>query len=427
MDPTVIDLHTLGRNAKIAAKRMALATSTQKNKALELIAKSLETQKSQILAANLLDIEQGKSNALSPAMLDRLSLQGRLSGIAEDIKSLMHLPDPVGEIFEDNILANGLRTAKQRVPIGVLGVIYEARPNVTLDVSALSIKTGNCALLRGGSETLNSNRLLVKIIRDALQQAGLPADAIQFIDSPDRNYVKELLTLHDFVDLIIPRGGASLHQFCRENSSIPVITGGIGICHLFVDANVNQEKALEVIHNAKTQRPTVCNALDTVLVHEAIAQEFIPKLLHRLAPAGVIFKVDSPTFDMLNKQGMPQNANWQLANDQTDWSTEWLSLTIGIKMVSSLEQAMDHIQKYSSGHSDGILTENSAHADIFTRNIDSAAVYVNASTRFTDGGQLGLGAEVAVSTQKLHARGPMGLRELTSYKWVIRGDYHVRK
>lgn len=427
MNEKDIDLNTLGRKAKEASKSLALIPSGQKNRALELIAKALESQQERILAANAIDIEEGKTEGLSIAMLDRLSLQGRLSGMAQDIISLIHLPDPIGEIFDEKLLPNGLKTVKQRVPLGVLGVIYEARPNVTVDVAALSIKTGNSVILRGGSETLQSNRILVDIIKEALQQAGLPPDAIQFIDSPDRKYVKVLLKLHEYVDLIIPRGGASLHQFCRDNSSIPVITGGIGICHLYVDNPVNIDKAMEVIFNAKTQRPTVCNALDTLLVHEAMAQEFITKLIHRLASAGVIFKVDSSIYYMLNKQGKLPNVNWQLANDASDWSTEWLSLTLGIKTVASLEQAIAHIQKYSSGHSDGILTENSAHADMFTKKIDSAAVYVNASTRFTDGSQLGLGAEVAISTQKLHARGPMGLKELTSYKWVIRGDYHVRK
>lgn len=422
-----VDLTTLGQKARKASKLMALAPKEAKNKALELIAKALENQQEAILAANAIDIDDGKTEGLSLAMLDRLSLQGRLLGMANDVRALIALPDPIGEIFDENTLSNGLHTVKQRVPLGVLGVIYEARPNVTVDVAALSIKTGNSVILRGGSETLHSNRILVKLIQEAMQAAGLPSEAIQFIDSTDRSYVKELLKMHDYVDLIIPRGGANLHQFCREHSTIPVITGGIGICHLYVDNLVDVDKAVEVIYNAKTQRPTVCNALDTLLVHKSIAGECIRKVIKRLTPAGVIFKVDSTTYNMLNPSSTAHHANVMLANDHSDWNTEWLSLTLGIRQVASLEEAMQHIQRYSSGHSDGILTENSRHADEFTRSIDSAAVYVNASTRFTDGGQLGLGAEVAISTQKLHARGPMGLRELTSYKWVIKGAYHVRK
>ncbi len=422
-----MDLKQLGQKAKDSVKAMALASPDQKNKALNFIAEALEQKQNLIHEANARDIEKGRLAGLSTALIDRLSLQQRVLGIAQDIRSLIHLSDPIGEVFDKQTLPNGLQVAKQRVPIGVLGVIYEARPNVTIDVAALSIKTGNCAILRGGSETLHSNRILVSIIREALHRAGLPSDALQFIDDSDRKYVKELLGLYEYVDLIIPRGGANLHKFCRENSSIPVITGGIGICHLYVDSSAKIHEAIEVIFNAKTQRPTVCNALDTLLVHEQIADSIIPLILNKLGGAGVIFKVDKTTLNRLNKQGITQGENIQLADETCDWNTEWLSLTLGIKIVSDLNKAIEHIQTYSSGHSDGIITENERHAESFVRQIDSAAVYVNASTRFTDGGQLGLGAEVAISTQKLHARGPMGLKELTSYKWVIRGNYHVRK
>jgi glutamate-5-semialdehyde dehydrogenase len=293
---------------------------------------------------------------------------------------------------------------------------------VTIDVAGLALKTGNAAILRGGSETLHSNRALVEVIRQALQEEHLPADAIQFIDNPDRQLVGELLKMYEYVDLIIPRGGAALHQFCRENSRIPVITGGIGICHLFVDESADLQAALPVIRNAKIQRPTVCNALDTLLVHRAVAQQFIPTLVEGLAADGVTFRADERTCLALagKAEGVVIPAGAQ------DFDTEWLSLVLGIKVVDSLDEAIEHIAAHSTAHSDGILTNNPENARRFVAEVDSAAVYVNASTRFTDGGQLGLGAEVAVSTQRLHARGPMGLRELTTYKWVIEGSYHTR-
>jgi glutamate-5-semialdehyde dehydrogenase len=354
-------------------------------------------------------------------MLDRLSLVGRLPGIAADVRSVANLPDPVGEVFEESTLPNGLQVSKRRTPLGVLGVIYEARPNVTVDIAALALKTGNTAILRGGSETLRSNTELVDAIRAALASCGLPADSIQLICDPDRRYVGELLRLHQYVDMIIPRGGAGLHQFCRDNSSIPVITGGIGICHLFVDASADLDSALPVIYNAKVQRPSVCNSLDTLLVHESVAASFIPRVVEHLGTAGVTFKVDPGAAQFVD----PDAGNVQSAGEN-DFDTEWLSLILGIRVVSNLDEAITHVQQHSTAHSDGILTSTPEHAERFLNEVDSAAVYVNASTRFTDGGQLGLGAEVAISTQKLHARGPMGLRELTTYKWIVRGDYHVR-
>jgi glutamate-5-semialdehyde dehydrogenase len=322
-------------------------------------------------------------------------------------------------LLDEQNLPNQLRLAKCRTPIGVLGVIYESRPNVTLDISALTIKSGNCAILRGGSETLHTNKLLVEIIQQSLIIAGLPDQAIQLITNPDRAEVKKMLQLHQHVDLIIPRGGSVLQQFCREHSAIPVVTGGIGICHIFVDETADLERSLMVILNAKTQRPTVCNALDTLLVHSAVAHIFIPKVVQTLSNKGVTFRLDQRAWEIV------QDPSCKLA-ESPDWDTEWLSLVLGIKVVDSLEEAVQHIHVHSTGHSDGILTEDPQHAELFIREVDSAAVYVNASTRFTDGGQFGLGAEVAISTQKLHARGPMGLNELTSYKWIVRGDYQVR-
>jgi glutamate-5-semialdehyde dehydrogenase len=309
------------------------------------------------------------------------------------------------------------------VPIGVLGVIYEARPNVTIDTAALAIRTGNVAILRGGSETIASNRALVAVAHQALAAAALPVTAVQFVDDPDRRHVTELLRLHRFVDMIIPRGGNQLHAFCRENASIPVITGGIGICHLYVDDSADLARALPVISNAKVQRPSVCNALDTVLVHRAIADEFLPQVVAHLGVQGVTFRAEPRALAALGGGQAP--ATVSPAGPEA-FDTEWLSLVLGLKVVDGLDEALAHIACHSTAHSDGILTQTPANAERFVAEVDSAVVYVNASTRFTDGAQLGLGAEVAVSTQRLHARGPMGLPELTTYKWVVLGDYTVR-
>lgn len=418
-----IDMHSIGRAAREAARKLARATTDQKNATLYAIADALDAHSEQLLAANAQDVDEGRAHGLNAAMLDRLSLKGRLDGIAQDVRQVAKLPDPVGETIEANVLPNGLHISKRRTPLGVLGVIYEARPNVTVDVAVLALKTSNAVILRGGSETLRSNIALVDVIRATLVSCNLPADAIQLITDPDRRYVNELLKLHQYVDMIIPRGGASLHQLCRENSTIPVITGGIGICHLYVDPTADLDAAIEVIHNAKTQRPTVCNALDTLLVNEQIAPTFIPRVIERLGADGVTFRLDPLAWAALEQPSVDQRLT--LAGPD-DWDTEWLSLILGIRVVSGLEAAIEHIQQHSTGHSDGILTHNDADAERFVNEIDSAAVYVNASTRFTDGGQFGLGAEVAISTQKLHARGPMGLRELTTYKWVIHGQNHIR-
>jgi glutamate-5-semialdehyde dehydrogenase len=306
-------------------------------------------------------------------------------------------------------------------------VIYEARPNVTLDVAGLALKTGNAVILRGGSETLRTNRELVGVIRRVLQDCDLPEDAVQFIDDPDRARVMELLQMYEYVDMLIPRGGASLHQFCRENSRIPVITGGIGICHLFVDESADLGAALKVLYNAKTQRPTVCNALDTALVHRSVAAKFLPQLVADLEPAGVTFRADESAVPFLLRDDLERGLPASLSPARPgDFDTEWLSLVLGLKVVDGIDEAIEHITIHSTQHSDGILTRDEANARRFIAEVDSAAVYVNASTRFTDGSQLGLGAEVAISTQRLHARGPMALRELTTYKWVVQGDYTIR-
>lgn len=415
-----IDMQQLGRQAKAASYVLRGFGTEAKNRLLNAMADALEANQEAILAANAQDMADGQRNGLRPALLDRLNLQGRLAGIAQDVRHVADLPDPVGHEFEQKTLPNGLRVRKRRVPIGVLGVIYEARPNVTVDVTALALKTGNAVILRGGSETLRSNMALVETIRGALAREGFPADAVQLIADPDRRYVQELLRLSEYVDMIIPRGGNALHTFCRENSTIPVITGGIGICHLYVDATADQEAALAVIRNAKVQRPSVCNALDTLLVQEAIADEFVPRVVDLLTADAVHFRVDERAW-----QTLAPARNVQMAGEG-DWDTEWLDLILGIRVVPDLNAAIEHIRTHSTGHSDGILTRDPAAMARFVDEVDSAAVYVNASTRFTDGGQLGLGAEIAISTQKLHARGPLGLEELTTYKWIIEGEGHVR-
>lgn len=418
-----MDMIEIGKQARRAAHRLARVDSRQKQEVLSALAERILNDTSRILQANDQDVQAARQAGLSPALVDRLALNpARLQGIAADLRSVAGLPDPVGEVIESSTLPNGLRVRRQRVPVGVLGVIYEARPNVTLDVAGLAIKTGNAAILRGGSETIHSNRILVSIVQKVLAENGLPAQAIQFVDDPDRGLVLALLQLSDYVDMIIPRGGAGLHEFCRQNSRIPVITGGIGICHLFVDETADLEAALPVIRNAKIQRPSVCNALDTVLVHRKVAAQFLPGLVRQLEQDGVVFRAAESALACLSPD-MPVSVS--PAGSQ-DFDTEWLSLVLGLKVVDGLDEALDHIAIHSTAHSDGILTGSREHAERFIAEVDSAAVYVNASTRFTDGAQLGLGAEVAVSTQKLHARGPMGLRELTTYKWVIEGDYHIR-
>lgn len=418
-----MNLHEMGKQARWAGRKLASVASEQRTEALSILSEKLLAHAEEILEGNGQDVQRARELGISEAMLDRLLLNpSRLQGMSDDLRRVAHLPDPLEEIFEERVLPNGLRLHKRRVPLGVLGVIYESRPNVTVDVVGLAIKSGNAVILRGGSETIESNRALIRVIHQALMETGLPENCVQWIDDPDRKYVYELLQLDEFVDLIIPRGGASLHAFCRKNSRIPVITGGIGICHLFVEESADLEKSLAVILNAKVQRPTVCNALDTLLVQRSIADIFLPEVVRLLGEAGVSFKVDEIAWDILKDY---QGIRISRAQPE-DFDTEWLSLILGIRVVNDLEEAIEHIEQHSTGHSDGILTQNTALAEKFVQRVDSAAVYVNASTRFTDGGQFGLGAEVAISTQRIHARGPMGLRELTTYKWVVEGMYHVR-
>jgi len=414
----------MARAARSAAKELALVDEGLKNLVLSGIADQLGQYSSDIIASNQEDVKEARAAGMPEHMIDRLLLtDDRLKSIMGDLRRVVELTDPVGEIFDEFSPPNGLRVHKIRVPLGVIAVIYEARPNVTLDIAGLALKTGNAVILRGGSETIRTNQKLVEIIQLVLRENDLPKASVQLIDSPDRKYVAELLKMHQWVDMLIPRGGSELHQYCRENSTIPVITGGIGICHLFADESADLSGAVEVIYNAKVQRPSVCNALDTLLVHQAVANEFLPKVVDRLASAGVNFRVDQAAKKIL--KDYTEELVQPIGPD--DFDTEWLSLVLGIKVVDSIESAIEHISKHSTQHSDGILTRNDDNAQHFISVVDSAAVYVNASTRFTDGSQLGLGAEVAISTQRLHARGPMALRELTTYKWVIQGDNHIRE
>lgn len=417
-------LTEIGKKARAAFQRMANADTSAKNRALRALAESIERSRDAVLSANNRDVEAARASEMSDALIDRLILtEKRLEGLSSDLRRLTELPDPVGEQFDRTVLPNGLELCKQRAPLGVMAVIYESRPNVTIDIAGLSIKTGNAAILRGGKEVIHSNGVLVRLVQQALEAAGLSKDAVQLIDNPDRALVLELLQMHEYVDIVIPRGGEELHRFCRKNSQIPVITGGIGICHIFVDASADLEKTLPVIYNAKTQRPSVCNALDTLLVHQAVAAKLLPRVVGHLAPAGVTFRAHESAIPYF-KGELPAGVT---AAGPNDFDTEWMSLVLGLKVVGGIDEAIAHANAHSMGHSDSILTADSANAARWINEIDSAAVYVNASTRFTDGGQFGLGAEVAISTQRLHARGPMGLRELTTYKWVARGDYHVRE
>ncbi len=410
----------MGKAAKDAAFELATASTAQKNQALAIIADELEANAATILAANAKDIELGREAGLTDALLDRLLLnEERLTGIANDVRNVISLNDPVGSEIDSKVLENGMSLSRRRVPLGVVGVIYEARPNVTIDIAALCLKTGNASILRGGKETFFSNMELVKVIQSALAKANLPAASVQYIEKPDRELVSQLLKLDDYVDMIIPRGGAGLHKMCKENSTIPVIIGGFGISHIFVDESAELEKSLNVVENSKVQRPSACNSLDTLLVHENIAAQFLPMIVERMNE-NVTFVAEPKAKALMAQAKQIRDAG------EGDFDTEWLSYTLGVKVVTDVKEAIDHMRVHNASHSDAIMTNSLQNSELFINSVGSAAVYVNAATRFTDGAQFGLGAEVAVSTQKLHARGPMGLEELTSYKWVGKANYLAR-
>ena len=418
-----MSLVAMGQAAKAAAFELAVTSTANKNLALLAMADELESREQEILAANALDIQAGRESGLSEAMLDRLLLNSsRLAGIIADVRKVVTLDDPVGAELDSRVLENGMRLSRRRVPIGVIGVIYEARPNVTIDIAALCLKTGNASILRGGRETFHSNMALVKVIQVALQKAGLPAGSVQYIESPDRALVGELLRLDDYVDMIIPRGGANLHKLCKEQSTIPVIIGGFGVSHLFVDESADLLRSVDVIDNAKVQRPSACNALDTLLVHEAIADKFLPALVARMNERKVALVAEPKAEALLREAGA---VNLRSAGAE-DFDTEWLSLTLGVKVVADVKEAIKHLRDHNACHSDAILTNDLHNAELFINSAGSAAVYVKATTRLTDGAQVGRGAGVAVSAQELHARGPMGLAELTSYKWIGQADYLSR-
>ncbi len=417
-----LNVSDLGVAAREAGYRLGTLSTARKDAALHAVAAALEARAADVLAVNAEDVADARANGVSQALLDRLLLtEARMASLAAGARRVASLSDPVGTEIESRLLPNGLRLSRRRVPLGVLGVVYEARPNVTVDIATLCLKTGNAVILRGGSETLRSNRALTDVVRVALTETAVPEAAVQLIDDPDRALVGELLRMDRHVDMLIPRGGPGLQRLCREQSTIPVITGGIGICHLYVDAGADLDGALAVIENAKVQRPSVCNALDTLLVQRDVAGAFLPRLAERLVPLGVELRADPAALALLTgREGVS-------AAGPEDFDQEWLALILGVKVVDTLDEAIAHVRAHGTAHSDGILTNNWRHATRFVNAVDSAAVFVNASTRFNDGGQFGLGAEVAISTQKLHARGPMGLEALTTYKWIVEGAMHVRE
>ena len=420
---TVQDVTALGLAARKASRKLARLSTEDKNRVLLNLARLLRSGQADVLSANLSDYQEAKSDGMNDSLLDRLLLTSeRLNGTADEVQRVAELTDPIGEVIETNSQPNGLITSRRRVPLGVVGSIYEARPNVTVDIFGLCLKSGNACILRGGKETIRSNTALVTMLRKALSDAGVTTDAVQFVDNPDRALVDHLLKMNEYIDLLVPRGGASLVKFVAENATMPAVTGGIGVCHTYVDRAADLKMAAEIVHNAKVRRPSICNALDTVLVHSEIAADGLPLIAKELTASGVELHCDNRALSILG----PDAPDLAMPANEDDWGKEFLSLTAAVKVVDSLDDALKHIETYGSGHSEAIITEDDAAATRFLGEVDAAAVYVNASTQFTDGGQFGLGAEVGISTQKFHARGPMGLKELTSYKWVIVGKGHVR-
>ena len=420
---TVQNLHALGQAAQKAARKLARLSTEDKNAVLMNLVDLLRSDQEDVLEANRADYEEAESEGLEESLLDRLLLTSdRLNGTADEIQRVAELPDPIGEVIETSSLPNGLTTSRRRVPLGVVGSIYESRPNVTIDIFGLCLKSGNACILRGGKETIRSNTALVTVLRKALTKAGVTTDVVQFVDNPDRVLVDAMLKMDGYIDLLVPRGGASLVKFVAENATMPAVTGGIGVCHTYVDRSADLEMAAEIVHNAKVRRPSICNALDTLLIHSEVAVNGLPIIAKALSASGVELRCDNRALSILS----PYSSEVAIPANEDDWGREFLSLTAAVKVVDSFNDALDHIETYGSGHSEAIVTEDKSAATRFLDEVDAAAVYVNASTQFTDGGQFGLGAEVGISTQKFHARGPMGLKELTSYKWVVVGKGQVR-
>ncbi|MBM4415537.1 MAG: glutamate-5-semialdehyde dehydrogenase [Chloroflexi bacterium] len=407
--------------ARLASRALARAGTAQKNEALERVAAALLAEQAALLAVNAQDIERGRARGLAESFIDRMQLdEGRIAGMARDARALAALPDPVGEVIERATRPNGLVVERVRVPLGVIAAIYESRPNVTIDIAALCVKSGNAVVLRSGSDAHATSAALAALVQRAVAEAGLPGECVQFIASTDRAEVGALLRAHESVDLVIPRGGAELIRRVRDEATMPVVAGGIGVCHTYVDADADVEVARAVVVNAKTRRVSICNALDTVLVHERVAAQVLPELARELGAHGVTLHADRRAASLCGA-GAPV-----VAVQDADYDREWLSYDCSVRVVGSLEAALAHIEAHGSGHSEAIVTRSDAAAQRFLHEVDAAAVYVNASTQFTDGGEFGLGVEFGISTQKMHARGPMGLRELTSYKWVVTGTGQTR-
>ena len=417
-------IEDLGRDAKLAARKLAASSGADRRSAIYKIAKALIDSEEEIIAENSKDVSNGKDKGLSEAMLDRLIITPKsLRAMSSDTLKVADLDDPVGEMIEMKTMANGLQVGRKRVPLGVIGVIYESRPNVTVDISVLCLKSGNAVILRGGSEAFHSNQVLARVIRTAISEIDIPEDSVQIVQSAERSLVSEMLKLDKYIDLMVPRGGQDLVNMVAAESTMPSITGGVGVCHTYVDGEASLDMAVEIVNNAKVQRPSVCNALDTVLVHSSLAPDYLPRMAESLAVAGVELRCDTRALSMLG----PREDIKLIPAEDDDWDTEHLSLVAGVKIVDSLDEAINHIENHGTGHSEAIVTDNYSTADRFVREVDASAVMVNASTRFNDGGQFGLGAEVAISTNKMHARGPMGLKEITSYKWVVLGNGQIRQ
>lgn len=405
--------------AKQAAAKLAVTSTAVKNAALLAMAAALEAQQSEILAANERDMTAAAAKGMKSSMLDRLKLTAeRISGMADGLRQVAGLADPVGNVIDGKTLPNGLHITKIRVPLGVIGIIYEARPNVTADAAGLCLKSGNAVILKGGSEAMESNKTVAAILAQAAEGAGIPAGSIQFIDTSDRQAVQDLIHMNGLVDVVIPRGGAGLIQAVVRNASVPVIETGAGVCHTYVDKDADVEMAMKIAFNAKVQRPSVCNAMETLLVHKDIADKFLPMML---------MMYNSSAVEIRGEEAVQEYSGQVHPATEEDWSTEYGDLRLSVKIVDSIEEAMAHIAKYGTGHSECIVTDNYQAAQLFQYTVDAAAVYVNASTRFTDGNEFGFGAEIGISTQKLHARGPMALPELTSTKYLINGNGQVRK
>ncbi|KRC62808.1 gamma-glutamyl phosphate reductase [Agromyces sp. Root81] len=416
LDVSVIDARLAA--AKDASRRLARASTAEKDAALEQVAQLLATRTAEIIAANALDLEAGRAAGLGTGLLDRLTLdERRVAALSEAVREVIGLTDPVGDTVSGRSLPNGVRIDQIRVPLGVIGAIYEARPNVTIDIAVLALKSGNAVVLRGGTAAEQTNRVLVGVLRDALDAVGLPADAVQTVDDFGRAGARHLMQARDYVDVLIPRGSAGLIRAVVDEAKVPVIETGAGVVHMFLDESAREDWAVELVHNAKTQRPSVCNALETLLVHADAAERLLPPVLARLEASGVTVHGDDRV-----RAIRPEVAP---VTDE-DWATEHMSLDISVGVVDSIDEAMEHIRRYSTKHTESIVTNDLGNAERFLNEVDAAAVMVNASTRFTDGAEFGFGAEVGISTQKLHARGPMGLPELTSTKWIVRGAGHVR-